>query len=476
MPTNNYYVDTMESNATTSYAQIVVPGYSLVGPAKAEGDFKFTTAITGNSFIRLGASPVSVSYANGTFAMSTDASTTPTGFDASLTLAKLVANMDAGGSKTTVAGAEATPDTTLTGTTASDSGYYQSDPYKGSAILGFADDTRVRDDADKDILYLNGGVHKNSPENRRTESYRLLSKGGWWDHSDGNRISTTAGDKVEVVQGNYKMLVLGRRAPSDTSDKKVVDISGGFEFSKRFEYLTTDSIWATWEQSSPAHSTKVSSGKDVSYFKGAFRKTIIGKHPDGTEERPDIENETYAKKSTSKTEADKIEVFTGTAANSVNHQLALTYCLFMEDVRFGVTMQDFRIFALEHLTFRGGAVVAGVNVGAVNVTDVKAAPLLASISVCAVKYTMDVAPIQYETKLGVDFKFNPLRRVTVDTTKAKVTALEQSMASAVTRLNQAEADICDNQIDICKTQLCLLDTALNLANQDIRVATAHILT
>ena len=52
MPTNNYYVDTMESNATTSYAQIVVPGYSLVGPAKAEGDFKFTTAITGNSFIR----------------------------------------------------------------------------------------------------------------------------------------------------------------------------------------------------------------------------------------------------------------------------------------------------------------------------------------------------------------------------------------------------------------------------------------
>ncbi len=39
----------------------------------------------------------------------------------------------------------------------------------------------------------------------------LLTKGGWRDHSDGNRITTTYGDKIEVVRGNYKMVVMGRQ-------------------------------------------------------------------------------------------------------------------------------------------------------------------------------------------------------------------------------------------------------------------------
>ena len=46
---------------------------------------------------------------------------------------------------------------------------------------------------------------------RQEESSRLYSRGGWRDHSDGNRISTTYGDKVEVVRGNYKMIVMGRQ-------------------------------------------------------------------------------------------------------------------------------------------------------------------------------------------------------------------------------------------------------------------------
>jgi hypothetical protein len=46
---------------------------------------------------------------------------------------------------------------------------------------------------------------------RVRESARLYTRGGWRDHSDGNRISTTYGDKVEVVRGNYKMIVLGRQ-------------------------------------------------------------------------------------------------------------------------------------------------------------------------------------------------------------------------------------------------------------------------
>jgi hypothetical protein len=47
---------------------------------------------------------------------------------------------------------------------------------------------------------------------RIVESAILHAKGGWRDHSDGNRITTTRGDKVEVIQGNYKLVVLGRQS------------------------------------------------------------------------------------------------------------------------------------------------------------------------------------------------------------------------------------------------------------------------
>jgi len=33
----------------------------------------------------------------------------------------------------------------------------------------------------------------------------------WRDHTDGNRITTTGGDKVEVIGGNYFLVVRGRQ-------------------------------------------------------------------------------------------------------------------------------------------------------------------------------------------------------------------------------------------------------------------------
>ena len=61
---------------------------------------------------------------------------------------------------------------------------------------------------------------------RSGESARLHSKGGWRDHSDGNRITTTRGDKVEVIRGNYKLLVLGRT--DNLSNAEGFDNSGGW--------------------------------------------------------------------------------------------------------------------------------------------------------------------------------------------------------------------------------------------------------
>ena len=54
-------------------------------------------------------------------------------------------------------------------------------------------------------------------EARVEESTKLHFRGGMRDHSDGNRISTTRGDKVEVIRGNYKMVVLGRRPDASST-------------------------------------------------------------------------------------------------------------------------------------------------------------------------------------------------------------------------------------------------------------------
>lgn len=47
---------------------------------------------------------------------------------------------------------------------------------------------------------------------RKAVSDKLQSNVGWRDHADGNRITTTAGDKIEVIQGNYKLIVMGRQS------------------------------------------------------------------------------------------------------------------------------------------------------------------------------------------------------------------------------------------------------------------------
>lgn len=54
--------------------------------------------------------------------------------------------------------------------------------------------------------------HGQATSDRRAASAKLHSNVGWRDHTDGNRISTTRGDKVEVVYGNYKLIVMGRQA------------------------------------------------------------------------------------------------------------------------------------------------------------------------------------------------------------------------------------------------------------------------
>ncbi len=70
---------------------------------------------------------------------------------------------------------------------------------------------------DDDRNRVHNVAHGLDKAERVRQSSALHTRGGWRDHSDGNRISTTYGDKVEVVRGNYKMIVMGRQDDPESS-------------------------------------------------------------------------------------------------------------------------------------------------------------------------------------------------------------------------------------------------------------------
>lgn len=103
--------------------------------------------------------------------------------------------------------------------------------------LPFIDDWRVRS---PDV------GHGLSVEDRAKQSSVLHTRGGWRDHSDGNRITTTRwGDKIEIIRGNYKMVVLGRQ--DEVTEATGWDASGGH--IQDFGYtMPGASVTVDWEQ------------------------------------------------------------------------------------------------------------------------------------------------------------------------------------------------------------------------------------
>ena len=52
---------------------------------------------------------------------------------------------------------------------------------------------------------------------------KLITECGWRDHTDGHRLSTTVGDRIDVVAGNFKRVVFGRRPPGFPESETVAD-------------------------------------------------------------------------------------------------------------------------------------------------------------------------------------------------------------------------------------------------------------
>lgn len=171
-------------------------------------------------------------------------------------------------------------------------------------VQGFIDDTRVRRTEDDYRCSREGEFTFVPVEERLAESAILHTKGGWRDHSDGNRVTTTRGDKVEVIRGNYKMVVLGRTDRED--DAIVTDFSGGHGadspitfrpgYENHIEWVKNyDGTWKVTESTvrGDVHSTY--HGDTVDFYYGNKKESTTGSTSPGKyHENPAIVDRTWA--------------------------------------------------------------------------------------------------------------------------------------------------------------------------------------
>lgn len=113
----------------------------------------------------------------------------------------------------------------------------------------------------------------------------LLEETAWRDHCDGNRVSTTSGDKVEIVGGNYQLVVLGRAPNADGSSMD--DHSGGNHIdgtvsppqtmaSIRYRSSFEGGSWSMVEESRKASVHEIFTGELREDFCGPRHTSIVG--------------------------------------------------------------------------------------------------------------------------------------------------------------------------------------------------------
>jgi len=138
----------------------------------------------------------------------------------------------------------------------------------GTGVV-FADDLRDRPqdwvppagDTTSPLTSADDPAHKLTKAQRAAESALLYSRGGWRDHSDGNRISTTFGDKVEVIRGNYKMIVMGRQ--DDTGEAMGWDVGGSHIQDFAAGTMPGASFWLEWVNDGRFHRPNYDTADDT---------------------------------------------------------------------------------------------------------------------------------------------------------------------------------------------------------------------
>ncbi|MBM4375910.1 MAG: hypothetical protein FJ095_12555 [Deltaproteobacteria bacterium] len=137
----------------------------------------------------------------------------------------------------------------------------------------------------------------------------LLTRGGIREHTDGNRISTTRGDCVEVVGGNYKLIVMGRvdgphvnTASWESSGGILHDANTTPGAAETVSVRWSQTDGGTWEVTEETERGEVHftvTGRSEEVFTGPSRIGYIGyggpKHTPSKARRPRITTTTYAR-------------------------------------------------------------------------------------------------------------------------------------------------------------------------------------
>lgn len=128
---------------------------------------------------------------------------------------------------------------------------------------------------------------------RVSESALLFTKGGWRDHTDGNRVTTTYGDKIEVIRGNYKLIVLGRQDAAggghawESSGGCLQDNDAPPGQITEYKYVETQNgTWRTIETTSKGDVETIYDGKVVDRFVAGSISTIVGREDRATSTGP----------------------------------------------------------------------------------------------------------------------------------------------------------------------------------------------
>ncbi len=203
----------------------------------------------------------------------------------------------------------------------------RSEPYEEEELV-FEDDARIRQPGDGSW----------SIAERKAESDRIHTKGGWRDHSDGNRITTTRGDKIEVIRGNYKLVVVGRQSKDlEDSDSDMDGIASGFDFSggevrgmgmNMGEFETTSVQWVEDDGGRYRFVEKNQKGDTYSIYWGDVHEEFFGEWKvdvtgsETPESYPPVVTTSPAPskvnpKIVSRTWAESIEEYTGSAIKRI---------------------------------------------------------------------------------------------------------------------------------------------------------------
>jgi hypothetical protein len=231
---------------------------------------------------------------------------------------------------------------------------------------------------------------------RLGETALLHTKGGWRDHSDGNRITTTRGDKVEVIRGNYKLVVLGRQENLDNASGW--DLSGGemrattlnlgeFETTS-VEWVEDDAgRWRVVEKNQKGDSFSIYWGNVHEEFFGEIKSDVTGSETPGTYP-PRFPGVTPPSKVNPKvierTWAESIEGYTGSARLRIPSIKEETWAVTTSELTdvLGATIATTIVGgATMETTIVGGATMETTTVGAgtVEMTTVGAGTLETTI-------------------------------------------------------------------------------------------------